>query len=102
VFEGVSFIFFDNNVSLDKAIGAFPEPFKPIMLFAFFDLIIANASPNRPVDCGSHKTNVRAAVIAASIAFPPLLIASSPTFAASGCEVAIIPFDDNISERSGF
>ena len=71
-------------MSLDKAIGALPDPFNPIMPSDFSDLIIANASPNRPVDCGSHKTSIRAAVIAASIAFPPLLIASSPIFAASG------------------
>ncbi|MAP00680.1 MAG: hypothetical protein CML35_02760 [Rhodobacteraceae bacterium] len=69
---------------LDKAIGAPPDPFRPIIPSDFFDLIIANASPKRPVDWGSHKTHISAAVIAPSIAFPPLLIVSIPILAARG------------------
>ena len=61
----------------------------------------AKQSPPMPVDCGSLIPRMTAAAIAASTALPPRSNNSTATLAASGLDVAHMPFAEMTGERPG-
>src|SRR6056297_109562 len=78
------------TASIEIDFGAGPLEFRPCN-FPFVQTI-ANASLPIPFDVGSNTVRAAAVATAASIALPPFFKISSPACAASGCDVATIPF----------
>gem|GEM_PF-3627307 len=77
------------SFSAEILYGEYPLAFKPWSLS--FIQTRANASLPNPFEVGSTTVKQAAVAIAASTAFPPALIISSPACAANGCDVATIP-----------